>query len=114
MPLRSKAIIYGVVMLILVTGLSIGSYLSLSAASHEAELAREELRGKALGEAAQLLQLATVEAVRKAMERLASEDEQVVLRAAFGILDRADMQTSVKSGGSNALRELLEELRAAG
>lgn len=43
MPLRSKVIIYGVVMLILVTGLSIGSYLALSAASREAELAREEL-----------------------------------------------------------------------
>jgi signal transduction histidine kinase len=42
-PLRSKLIIYGVVMLLLITGLSAGSFLALSAASREAENAREEL-----------------------------------------------------------------------
>jgi len=44
MPLRSKLIIYAVVMLLLLLGLSAGSYFSLSAASREAADAREELR----------------------------------------------------------------------
>ena len=43
MPLRSKLIIYTVVMLLLFVGLSTGAYLSLAAASREAEAAREEL-----------------------------------------------------------------------
>jgi len=43
MPLRSKLIIYGVVMLLLIVGLSVGSFLALSAASREAEQARAEL-----------------------------------------------------------------------
>lgn len=40
MPLRSKLIILGVVMLLLFLGLAVGSYLSLSRASSEAEAAR--------------------------------------------------------------------------
>ena len=43
MPLRSKLIIFAVVMFFLFTGLSVGSYFSLSAAAEEAEGARDEL-----------------------------------------------------------------------
>jgi len=43
MQLRSKLILYAVVMLLLFVGLSAGAYLSLKAASLEAEDAREEL-----------------------------------------------------------------------
>jgi signal transduction histidine kinase len=50
MPLRSKLIIYAVVMLLMLLGLSAGSYFSLSAASREAAEAREELRKLALVE----------------------------------------------------------------
>jgi len=51
MPLRSKLIIYAVVMLLLFAGLSVGAFLSLSAASKEAEAAREELEKLTLVEA---------------------------------------------------------------
>jgi signal transduction histidine kinase len=51
MPLRSKLIIFAVVMFFLFTGLSVGSFLSLSSASREAESAREELAKLALVEA---------------------------------------------------------------
>jgi two-component system sensor histidine kinase HydH len=50
MPLRSKLIIHAVVMALLVLGLAVGSYLSLSAASREAEDARQELEKLALVE----------------------------------------------------------------
>jgi two-component system sensor histidine kinase HydH len=50
MPLRSKLIIHAVVMALLVLGLAVGSYLSLSAASREAEDARQELSKLALVE----------------------------------------------------------------
>jgi signal transduction histidine kinase len=50
MPLRSKLIIYAVVMLLLLLGLSAGSYFSLAAASREAADARDELRKLALVE----------------------------------------------------------------
>jgi signal transduction histidine kinase len=43
MPLRSKLILYAVVMLLLFLGLSAGAYISLRAASLEAEAARDEL-----------------------------------------------------------------------
>ncbi len=48
MPLRSKLIIFAVTIFFLFTGLSVGSYFSLSAASEEAEEAREELAKIAL------------------------------------------------------------------
>jgi signal transduction histidine kinase len=48
MPLRSKLIIFAVVMFFLFSGLSVGSYFSLSAASWEAEESREELAKLAL------------------------------------------------------------------
>lgn len=48
MPLRSKLIIFAVVMFFLFTGLSVGSYFSLSSASEEAEGARDELAKLAL------------------------------------------------------------------
>jgi signal transduction histidine kinase len=51
MPLRSKLIIYAVVMLLLFLGLTIGSYLSLRAASRDAEEARQGLARLALVEA---------------------------------------------------------------
>ncbi len=48
MPLRSKLIIFAVVMFFLFAGLSVGSYFSLSAASEEAEAAKNELAKLAL------------------------------------------------------------------
>ncbi len=48
MPLRSKLIIFAVTIFFLFTGLSVGSYFSLSSASEEAEEAREELAKIAL------------------------------------------------------------------
>ena len=50
MPLRSKLIIFAVVVLIVFAGLAVGSYTSLSAASREAEQAREELEKLSLVE----------------------------------------------------------------
>ncbi|MHC4470288.1 MAG: sensor histidine kinase [Planctomycetota bacterium] len=51
MPLRSKLIIYTVVMLLLFVGLSAGAYMGLTSASREAEEAREELAKLSLVEA---------------------------------------------------------------
>lgn len=50
MPLRSKLILLAVVVLVVFVGLAVGSYLSLSAASAEAEQAREELEKLSLVE----------------------------------------------------------------
>lgn len=52
---------------------------------------------RALSEAARRLALASPAAVARAIAMLQSGDEQVVLRAAFGILDRAGVETAVKS-----------------
>ena len=52
---------------------------------------------RALAEAAERLALASPTAAAKAIAQLASEDPAVVLRAAFGILDRADVSTAAKS-----------------
>lgn len=55
----------------------------------------EELR--ALREAARLMALASPGAAGKAIQQLSSADGNVVLRAAFGILDRAGKETASKS-----------------
>lgn len=52
---------------------------------------------RALSRAAERLALASPVAVARAIAMLQSNDEQVVLRAAFGILDRAGVETAVKS-----------------
>ena len=51
---------------------------------------------RALGEAARRLAIASPVAVTKAMQMMNSLDDQVALRAAFGILDRAGVETAVK------------------
>ena len=52
---------------------------------------------RALGEAARRLALASPMAVAKAIMMMQSNDDQVALRAAFGILDRAGVETAQKS-----------------
>ena len=58
----------------------------------------EELR--ALREAARLMALASPGAAGKAIQQLSSTDGNLVLRAAFGILDRAGKETASKSSMS--------------
>lgn len=55
----------------------------------------EELR--ALREASRKLALASPDAADKAVEQLENSDPAIVLRAAFGILDRAGQETAQKS-----------------
>jgi len=52
---------------------------------------------RALNKAAESLALAAPVAVTKLMDRLESEDEAIILRAAMAILDRAGMETAAKS-----------------
>lgn len=60
---------------------------------------------RALSKAAERLALASPVAVGRLIEKLNSADEAIVLRAALGILDRAGVETAVKSqteiGGIN-------------
>ena len=66
-------------------------------------LAREWKDGRALRalqSAAERLALASPVAVGKVIEQLQNADAQVVLRAAFGILDRAGMETATKSSST--------------
>lgn len=59
---------------------------------------------RALRQAAERLALASPAAVAKAIEIMArSEDANVTLRAAFGILDRAGVETAVKAKTETAL-----------
>ena len=51
---------------------------------------------RALAEAAERLALASPAAVSRIIQRLNSEDESIILRAAFGILDRAGVETATK------------------
>lgn len=51
---------------------------------------------RALAQAAERLALASPVAVARAIALLQSEDDRVVLSAAFGILDRAGVETAVK------------------
>jgi predicted phosphoribosyltransferase len=52
---------------------------------------------RALNEAAERLALAAPVAVAKLIERLKSDDEAIILRAAVAILDRAGLETAAKS-----------------
>lgn len=78
---------------------------------------REEIAVESLGEAALRMALAAPAAVSRAIEKLSSYDEAVALRAAFGILDRAGMETATKQtskvDGSINLQQMSDdELRA--
>lgn len=58
----------------------------------------QDSRGaRALASAAERLALASPVAVARLIEKLQSADEAIVLRAAMGILDRAGVDTAVKS-----------------
>ena len=57
---------------------------------------------RALGQAAERLALASPVAVAKLIERLQSMDENIILRAATAILDRAGMETAAKSSSETA------------
>ena len=52
---------------------------------------------RALAQAGERLALASPVAVARAIEQLQSTDAAIVLRAAFGILDRAGVETAAKS-----------------
>jgi hypothetical protein len=52
---------------------------------------------RALNEAAERLALAAPVAVSRLIERLKSDDESIILRAATAILDRAGLETAAKS-----------------
>jgi hypothetical protein len=52
---------------------------------------------RALAQAAERLALASPVAVARAIAMLQSGDDRIVLQAAFGILDRAGVETAVKS-----------------
>lgn len=54
----------------------------------------------ALENALYKLQVSTETAVDRAIELIQSRDEQVALRASFGLLDRADIKTAAKSSTS--------------
>lgn len=58
---------------------------------------------RSLASAAERLALASPLAVRRAVEMLQSMDDTVVLRAAFGILDRAGMETAAKNATTHAV-----------
>lgn len=69
---------------------------------------------RALSQAAERLALASPIAVARAIAMLQSDDEQVVLRAAFGILDRAGVETAAKGKTEVTNVDMtLEEWRAA-
>jgi len=74
---------------------------------------------RALQEAAERLALATPVAVGKAIVLLGSDDERVRLQAAFGILDRAGVETAAKVAGevkvtdARRVRERLAQLLGA-
>lgn len=63
---------------------------------------------RALAEAAERLALASPAAVTKIIQRLGSEDEAIVLRAAFGILDRAGVETAAKVDVRNEVKHELD------
>ena len=70
-------------------------------------LAREFVDGRALRarqQAAERLALASPVAVATAVGELRSDDPAIRLRAAFGILDRAGIETAPKMGGDAVVR----------
>lgn len=81
---------------------------------YQAALRWQNERGlRALMQAQERLALASPIAVEKLIERLAtSEDENVTIRAAIAILDRAGVQTALKSSSEidmRSVRELSDE-----
>ena len=61
---------------------------------------------RALGLAAKRLALASPVAVARAISMLHDADSNVVLRAAFGILDRAGVETAAKSSSETTTTEI--------
>lgn len=65
---------------------------------------------RALAEASERLQLASPAAADKAIALLLSEDDRVALQAAFGVLDRAGVETAPKQQQQHGLAPELERL----
>lgn len=65
---------------------------------------------RALQEAAEKLMLASPAAAGKAIALMLSEDDAVALRAAFGVLDRAGVETAPKQQQQHGLTPELESL----
>lgn len=63
---------------------------------------------RALQEAAEKLALAAPVAVGRAINLLGSDDENIRLRAAFGILDRAGVETAQKSSSTAEVKHDVE------
>lgn len=61
---------------------------------------RDKEAMRALKKAAERLAMAAPVAVARVIERLGSQNEAIILRAAFGILDRAGVDTAVKGAPS--------------
>lgn len=59
--------------------------------------ARDRAALAAMAGAAATMQLSSPAAVARAVELMQSKDDAVALKAAFGILDRAGMETAIKS-----------------
>jgi len=65
---------------------------------------------RALAEAAERLALASPAAAGKAISLMLSNDDQVALRAAFGVLDRAGVETAPKQRQEHGLAPDLEAM----
>lgn len=65
---------------------------------------------RALAEAAERLQLASPAAAGKAIALMLSNDDRVALQAAFGVLDRAGVETAPKQQAQHGLTPELESL----
>ena len=65
---------------------------------------------RALAEASERLQLASPAAAGKAIALMLSQDDRVALQAAFGVLDRAGVETAPKQQQQHGLAPELERL----
>lgn len=65
---------------------------------------------RALADASERLQLASPAAAGKAISLMLSNDDRVALQAAFGILDRAGVETAPKTQQEHGLAPELESL----
>lgn len=65
---------------------------------------------RALADAAERLQLASPAAAGKAISLMLSHDDRVALQAAFGVLDRAGVETAPKTQQEHGLSPELERL----
>lgn len=65
---------------------------------------------RALAEASERLQLASPAAAGKAISLMLSDDDRVALQAAFGVLDRAGVETAPKQQQQHGLAPELERL----